>query len=212
MCVCFDEFYRLVASWLGIKSAGMPVKSLKDSRRGIGFRTARHGDSEDSDSDPAVDGCNNGKPCQDGNAVSKEENTSRRMGPDRGRPHEKQMRRSRSASPYDCPPPQEEDYVHIGSIYDKDAMMLSSRQVHRAQDQGPWLGSFDIASMPQEGHNEGNIEIGRQTLPWWEDEIDAEYKVGDSKRRRLMKTQLEANVFKCAGVLGPGSILSQKPT
>jgi len=66
--------------------------------------------------------------------------------------------------------------------------------------------------MPQGGHNEGNIEIGRQTLPWWEDEIDAEYKVGDSKRRRLMKTQLEANVFKCAGVLGPGSILSQKPT
>ena len=73
------------------------------------------------------------------------------------------------------------------------------RQRVEATGEGPWLGSFDLASLPQEVHS----ELGA-AQPWWEEDQEAHESTGkaDSKRQRLMQKQLEAHVFEPTAVSG----------
>ena len=180
----------------------MPVKSLKDSRRGVGFGGARGGgESDNSDQDAGDESKVRGRD---------EGKRQRAVGEGMGGLGEKgkRMHASRSLSPEREDEGQyrivevEEDYLHIGCIYDRDAIALGRRQEQRALDKGtPWLGSFDIDSM-QGGEDAVALERGAaHKVPWWQEQ-DLPSKEVDAKRQRLVQKQFETNVFKRAGVLG----------
>jgi hypothetical protein len=92
-------------------------------------------------------------------------------------------------------------------MYDADAMALRKHQQERVSGGRPLLGSFDLATLPQEVH----AELGR-AQPWWEDQEPLEStKEADSKRQRMMQNQLEVHIFERGGVLGR-SIQDQRRT
>ena len=71
---------------------------------------------------------------------------------------------------------------------------------------GPCIGSFEMASMPQDGVEDGRF--GRRKpgfenvqLPWWEDEDKEKYQ-NRHKLLGLVQKQLETNIFRSGGVLG----------
>ena len=179
-------------SWRSVKGAGMPVKSQKDARRGIGFGGTQ-GEGDDSDEEPDA------RRGQDGSQAVVLQGT-----------HSGAIQTLRAASSpehdggwqADLAANAEEDKFRIGSVYDADAMALRNHQQQRveATGEGPWLGSFDLASLPQEVHS----ELGA-AQPWWEEDQEAHESTGkaDSKRQRLMQKQLEAHVFERGHLLGP---------
>ena len=90
-----------------------------------------------------------------------------------------------------------EEYFHIGSTYDEDAVALARGQDQRASGERPWLGSFNPCSMPQgEQGGSGHVE-----KVWWED-TDGEKAGKDPTRKRIMQNQLESHVFTRSGTLG----------
>lgn len=173
----------------------MQVKSQKDARRGIGFGAAR-GESDDSDKEPEV---------------HREKDGSRGMvqkGTQNGSAGK--LRAARSPEYEDAWQAElagnaHEEKFHIGSIYDADAMALKKHQQERVSGGRPLLGSFDLATLPQEVH----AELGG-AQPWWEDQETLESsKEADSKRQRMMQNQLEAHLFELGGVL---HTLHSRPT
>ena len=69
---------------------------------------------------------------------------------------------------------------------------------------GSCPGSFDMASMPQEGVEDGSFGspgCGNVQLPWWEDEDKEKYQ-NRHNILGLVQKQLETNIFRSGGVLG----------
>lgn len=185
----------LVKSWEAMKGAGMPVKNVKERRRGIGFGGRREGDSSkscDSDSDtpsaPAEldEGAGAGSHAKPGCTP---------RGGGRSRETETAKKGDDAAVQLAFVDQVDEDYLRIGCIYDEDAMTLRKIQEERVSRAGrPWLGAFSARSMEQEG----TVEDG---VPWWDEGGGEGSSVGwsalDAKRQRLMRAQLESVVFKC---------------
>jgi len=173
----------------------MQVKSQKDARRGIGFGAAR-GESDDSDEEPEV------HREKDGNRGMVQKGTQNGSAG--------KLRAARSPEYEDAWQAElagnaHEEKFHIGSIYDADAMALKKHQQERVSGGRPLLGSFDLATLPQEVH----AELGG-AQPWWEDQETLESsKEADSKRQRMMQNQLEAHLFELGGVL---HTLHSRPT
>ena len=175
----------------------MQVKSQKDARRGIGFGAARR-ELDDSDEESEV---HRGK---DGGRGMVQKGTQRGSAGE--------LRAARSPGYEDAWQAElagnaEGENFHIGSMYDADAMALRKHQQERVSGGRPLLGSFDLATLPQEVH----AELGR-AQPWWEDQEPLEStKEADSKRQRMMQNQLEVHIFERGGVLGR-SIQDQRRT
>ena len=69
---------------------------------------------------------------------------------------------------------------------------------------GPCRGSFEMASMPQDGVEDrrfGRPGCENVQLPWWEDEDKEKYE-NRHKILGLVQKQLETNIFRSGGVLG----------
>ena len=192
----------LVRSWNSTNGAGMPVKSLKESRRGIGFGGRREWgsgspDESDLDTSTAPD-----ERAQSASTGREAQPSSTRGGPrfafSRYRYDDDIEGPVRAAAP-------DEDYLQIGCIYDKDAMKLRKMQEERATRSGrPWLGAFCTSTMQQDGTEEQGTG-----LPWWEESEGEGSSVGrdalSAKRQRLMRSQLEKIVFRQAGGLRPSN-------
>jgi hypothetical protein len=166
----------------------MPVKNLKETRKGIGFG----GPTQDTDEEI------------EGRGVA--QGASAKAGLDSH--HQNLMCGSKSPKREDffsvdyAAAPIEEEYFRIGSIYDEDAKSLRRRQEERLVSRGPWLGSFDVDSMQKADDDATEPETN---IPWWEEdgESDSREKCEvNAKRRRLMQKELETHVFQCGGVLG----------
>jgi hypothetical protein len=176
----------LVTSWGRTGGAGMPVKSKKDARRGIGFGARENDDSEDTGGDSDAERALEER--------IKPANAAR--GRDRNQGFSPPVSRcgGEAASAVES----EDDYLRVGCIYDKDAMALRRMQEERASESWrPWLGSFCMSSMQEAGQVASCTRV-----PWWE-EGETSGDSGGAKRRRLMKGQLETCVFKRAGELRP---------
>ena len=175
----------------------MQVKSQKDARRGIGFGAARR-ELDDSDEESEV---HRGK---DGSRGMVQKGTQKGSAGE--------LRAARPPGYEDAWQAElagnaEGENFHIGSMYDADAMALRKHQQERVSGGRPLLGSFDLATLPQEVH----AELGR-AQPWWEDQEPLEStKEADSKRQRMMQNQLEVHIFERGGVLGR-SIQDQRRT
>jgi hypothetical protein len=192
----------LVRSWDSTNGAGMPVKSLKESRRGIGFGGRREGVSgspDDSDLDTST------APDERAQSAS----TSREAQPSRTRGGPRfSFSRYRYGDDMEDPvraAAPDEDYLQIGCVYDKNAMKLRKMQEERATQSGrPWLGAFCTSTMQQDGTEEQSTG-----LPWWEESEGEGSNVGrdalSAKRQRLMRGQLEDFVFRQAGGLRPSN-------
>ena len=170
----------------------MPVKNIKDSRKGIGFG------GHIRDADEEIDGSAGRGVAQGATAESDlDSHYQNYLMCASNLPEREDFSSVEYAAAHI-----EEECFRIGSIYDEYAQALRRRQEKRLVSRGPWLGSFDVDSMQKAGDDAREPETN---IPWWEEDGESdsrEKREINAKRRRLMQRELETHVFQCGGVLG----------